>query len=96
MAEGEALPSEARAAGGELLRRWLRRGRRVGLGLAWAGAITCGWDAFRTTDLLGAVLRGAAAWLAFLVIWLAGIAAMERLAPPTAHPGKKHTNPDKE
>jgi hypothetical protein len=63
--------------------------RNAGLVVVWVVAVLCGgtgggslWD-FRSlvvqTDLLTAVLRGATAWLALTLIWLAGIGLCERI-----------------
>ena len=55
------------------------RARSLGLFLAWLGAVACGWRVYEGSDLLNAVARGAAAWIGFLVIWMAGVRVYERM-----------------
>jgi hypothetical protein len=50
----------------------------VGLVLAWVGGVACGWQVFQESSLLDAALRGAAAWLALMLLWLAAIAFCQR------------------
>jgi hypothetical protein len=68
-------------------RRPLQRVRVAGLLVAWLGAVACGWNVFQATDLLDAVLRGAAAWVGFTVLWMMAVSACERLivGAETAH-----------
>jgi hypothetical protein len=60
-------------------RRPLQRVRVIGLAVAWLGAVACGWNVAQQSDLLSGALRGAAAWIGLLVVWMAGTAACERL-----------------
>jgi hypothetical protein len=50
----------------------------VGLAVAWTGGVVCGWRVFLQSNLLDAVLRGAGAWLALTVLWMAGISFFQR------------------
>ena len=72
--EGEKLSGGGRpssgAAGSSL--------KAVGLVVAWLGGVACGWRVFLESSLLDAVLRGAAAWLALMVLWLAAVAFCQR------------------
>jgi hypothetical protein len=52
--------------------------KAVGLAVAWTGGVACGWRVFLESNLLDAVLRGAGAWLALTVLWMAGISFCER------------------
>jgi len=52
--------------------------RHVGLLLALVVGLACGWRAAQS-DLLAWVIRGAAAWLGLVVLWMAGVSACERL-----------------
>jgi hypothetical protein len=53
--------------------------RALGPLVAWGVAVVCGWKVSEYGDLLDAILRGAAAWLGVLTIWLIGVAVCERL-----------------
>jgi hypothetical protein len=55
------------------------RARSLGLLLAWLGAVGCGWRVYEGSDLLNAVARGAAAWIGFTLVWMAGVVAYERM-----------------
>jgi hypothetical protein len=50
----------------------------VGLVVAWIGGVACGWHVFLQSNLLDAVLRGAGAWVALMVLWLTAIAFCQR------------------
>jgi hypothetical protein len=60
-------------------RRPLQRVRAFGMMVAWLGAVVCGWNVAQQSDLLSATLRGGAAWLGLLVIWMTGTTACEQL-----------------
>jgi len=64
--------------------------KSVGLVLAWVGGAACGWNVFRQSNLLEAVLRGAGAWLALLVIWLTAVSLCQRYILSQA-PGPRTT-----
>src|SRR5260370_39767236 len=71
----------------------LHRLRGLGLILAWMGAVACGWKVSLQSDLLDAVLRGAAAWLGMVVVWRSGISWCERLIrslPPQTSRATEH------
>jgi hypothetical protein len=53
--------------------------RHVGLLLALVVGLACGWRVAAQSDLLAGVIRGAAAWLGLVVLWMAGVSACERL-----------------
>jgi hypothetical protein len=53
--------------------------KRVGPVVAWFVGGLCGWRLSNRMDLLDAVLRGAAVWLAVLVLWTAGLGACQRV-----------------
>jgi hypothetical protein len=53
--------------------------KAVGLVVAWIGGVACGWRVFQQSNLLDAVLRGAGAWLALMVLWLGALAFCQRL-----------------
>lgn len=59
--------------------RPLQRVRAFGVGIAWFVAIACGWRSYQQADLLSAALRGAAAWLGIICLWIAGVILCERL-----------------
>ena len=62
---------------------WLRL---AGHQVAWIVGLACGWRAAQECDLLEAVIRGALAWLAVVVICLAGVRLGERLVRPQPDP----------
>jgi hypothetical protein len=57
--------------------------RAIGPVAAWVAAVACGWKVFQQSDLLDAVLRGAAAWLGVMVLWLVGVTVCEQLIVTT-------------
>ncbi len=73
------MRGEGRSASG----RSLQTLKGAGVLVAWFGAVFCGWKAAQSADLLEAVARGTVAWLGFVGVWLGGIAACERLLPPS-------------
>lgn len=52
--------------------------KAIGIVLAWIGGVGCGWSVYQQASLLEAVLRGAGAWLALLVVWLAAVSFCQR------------------
>ena len=52
--------------------------KAAGLAIAWIGGVVCGWRVFLDSNLLDAVLRGAAAWFALTVLWMVGISFCQR------------------
>jgi hypothetical protein len=60
--------------------------RAAGLAVAWIGGVVSGWRAFHQSNLFEAVSRGAATWLALIVLWLMALAFCQRcvLRPPAS------------
>lgn len=70
-------------------RRW-GLARDAGLGIAWLIGAACGWRVAQQADLLEAVLRGAGAGLAVLLLWMAGVAVCSRLIRAGDRRGDEH------
>jgi hypothetical protein len=60
--------------------------KAAGLAVAWIGGVVSGWRAYDQSNLFEAVLRGAATWLALIVLWLMALALCQRcvLRSPTS------------
>jgi len=81
-------------------RRVMRVVKSTGLLVAWGVGAAAGWFASARTDLLGAVARGAFAWIATLVVWNVGARIWESALPLetpdseeegiSKHAGEKH------
>ena len=83
--EGTSVPlDEVLAEESPLPYRPLLRVRAAGVGIAWFGAVFCGWKSAQQGDLLAAALRGGMAWLALICLWVGGVILCERLI---ARPG---------
>jgi hypothetical protein len=74
---------EGRGFGGEW-RAGMPFLKRAGPLAAWVVAGACGWSLLPHMDLLEAVLRSGAVWLAVLALWLGGVSLIERLLDQAA------------
>jgi len=75
-------------------RRPLQRVRVFGVVAAWIGGVACGWCVSLQADLLSAVLRGAAAWLGFMIVWMVGTSVCEQLISSSRPIGERGGSPD--
>jgi hypothetical protein len=63
----------------------------AGLAIAWIGGVACGWRVYHQSNLFDAVIRGAGAWLALMLLWLAALAFCQRFVLSLQAP---NTGPD--